>query len=358
MLTSLFRNLRHTHPHIAPASLPLDPLEPRFLLTAAPRITDVSADNRGQVVITLDQPLKPASVSSKSAAIYTTSKGKDRNAKAAVSYSTTTNQITLATTLPADTPYKIYLNSKLVKGADGQALDGEFKKPGKITGNGIPGGDLLVSAKSPPAAKLVARFSTVLGNIDVRLFSSHTPLTVKNFLRYANSPTSNAAYSYDNSFFHRSVSNFIIQAGGFKVASDNKITIVNQSPAVPNEPNPNNPGNIRGTIAMAKLGNNPNSATNQWFFNLADNRAILDNQNGGFTVFGQITNPAGLAVMDKIAALKTFNLEPSNKNTPFTDTPLTNNGDPAIARGSLDPQQDLVLVKRIATLMTVAPLPK
>ncbi len=45
--------------------------------------------------------------------------------------------------------------------------------------------------------------------------------------------------------------------------------------------------NVSGTIAMAKVGNDPNSATSQWFVNLGDNSANLDNQNGGFTVFGK-----------------------------------------------------------------------
>ncbi|XQF91351.1 peptidylprolyl isomerase (plasmid) [Pseudoalteromonas espejiana] len=47
--------------------------------------------------------------------------------------------------------------------------------------------------------------------------------------------------------------------------------------------------NVKGTIAMAKLANDENSATSQWFFNMVDNSTTLDIQNGGFTVFGQIT---------------------------------------------------------------------
>jgi uncharacterized protein (TIGR03437 family) len=57
---------------------------------------------------------------------------------------------------------------------------------------------------------------------------------------------------------------------------------------------------------MAKLGSSPNSATNQWFFNLANNASNLDNQNGGFTVFGRVADAASLAVMDKIAAVPTY----------------------------------------------------
>jgi uncharacterized protein (TIGR03437 family) len=70
---------------------------------------------------------------------------------------------------------------------------------------------------------------------------------------------------------------------------------------------------------MAKLGTDPNSATNQWFFNLANNASNLDGQNGGFTVFGRVANAAGLAVMDKIAAVRVF-----NAGSPFDQIPLYN----------------------------------
>ncbi len=57
--------------------------------------------------------------------------------------------------------------------------------------------------------------------------------------------------------------------------------------------------NLRGTIAMAKTGGNPDSATSEWFVNLGNNAANLDGQNGGFTVFGRVTTPT-MATVDKI----------------------------------------------------------
>jgi len=134
------------------------------------------------------------------------------------------------------------------------------------------------------------RMHTNAGDIDVQLLPATAPLTVQNFLNYMNRG------AYDNSIFHRSVKNFIIQGGGFK----QDFSAIPQDAAVVNE---YSLSNTRGTISMAKLGSDPNSATNQWFFNLADNGANLDNQNGGFTVFGRVANPASLAVMDKIGAL-------------------------------------------------------
>lgn len=63
--------------------------------------------------------------------------------------------------------------------------------------------------------------------------------------------------------------------------------------------------NVKGTIAMAKKGADINSATNQWFFNLADNSNNLDRQNGGFTVFGQVIE--GMDIVEKIGQLKLCN---------------------------------------------------
>ena len=132
------------------------------------------------------------------------------------------------------------------------------------------------------------RFKTTLGDIDVLLLPGSAPKSVENFLKYMNKK------AYDNSVFHRSVQGFIIQGGGFSAALPNL-------PAIPADPpviNEYRESNIRGTIAMAKLGDDPNSATNQWFFNLSNNNAgILNGQNGGFTVFGRIVDSASLAVM-------------------------------------------------------------
>ncbi|WP_200988936.1 Calx-beta domain-containing protein [Anabaenopsis elenkinii] len=77
---------------------------------------------------------------------------------------------------------------------------------------------------------------------------------------------------------------------------------------------------MRGTIAMAKLGNNPNSATSQWFFNLEDNSSNLNNQNGGFTVFGQVSSGNDLNTIDAIAAVPIYNA--SGFHPAWSDLPL------------------------------------
>ena len=123
------------------------------------------------------------------------------------------------------------------------------------------------------------------------------PQTVANFLNYVNRG------AYDGSFPHRSVAGFILQGGGFRFVSD-AVESVPTDPPVANE---FNLSNVRGTPAMAKLGNDPNSAISQWFFNGSDgNAANLDAQNGGFTVFGSVVTN-GLTTVDAIAALPTRN---------------------------------------------------
>jgi len=146
-------------------------------------------------------------------------------------------------------------------------------------------------------ANSVVRFSSNVGEIDMELFDTEKPLTVANFLSYVN------AGRYNQSFIHRSVPGSVIQGGGFGL-SGNAVVSVPTSAAVPNEPGISNQ---RGTVAMAKLGDNPNSATSQWFINLENNAAILDNQNGGFTVFGRVLGN-GMALADRVASLKTQNL--------------------------------------------------
>lgn len=152
---------------------------------------------------------------------------------------------------------------------------------------------LLVALQiAVPAMSLATTVTiqTSLGGIDVELFDTSTPLTVANFLNYVNSG------AYGSSIIHRSVPGFIIQGGGFK-------TTTAAIPANAPVANEFKASNLRGTIAMAKLGGDPNSATNQWFINLADNSANLDAQNGGFTVFGQVIGK-GMQVADAIAALQ------------------------------------------------------
>jgi cyclophilin family peptidyl-prolyl cis-trans isomerase len=196
----------------------------------------------------------------------------------------------------------------------------------------------LSPAFSDPDVSNAVRFTTVLGNIDIALFGQQKPITVTNFLKYVDQgryflfdATANQTAS---SFVHRSVPGFVIQGGGY-------IGTVNPSPTpgtANNNAQPtqvlefgtiqNEPGisNKRGTIAMAKFANDPNSAASEWFINLADNGGApqnLDTTNGGFTVFGRVVGN-GMNVIDSIAAVPVFDKSGGNPSNPFDRLPLRN----------------------------------
>lgn len=165
---------------------------------------------------------------------------------------------------------------------------------------------------SDPSRPKGAWFDTSEGSFIVALFDKATPKTVSNFLGYANRGDYNVTY------VHRVAANFVVQGGGAGPASSTATPTqwraVPKQAAVPNEPGISN---TRGTIAMAKLGNNPDSATNEWFLSLSlgildsgdpptlrYNPEILDRQNGGFTAFGRVVGTAGQAVVDSFNNLQ------------------------------------------------------
>lgn len=188
--------------------------------------------------------------------------------------------------------------------------------------------DLSIFFRDPDASA-AARLVTPLGTMNFTLDGETTPITVQNFLNYVSQgryfKIDPANGQLASTFIHRSVTNFVIQGGGFLSTIDPasatgviQPTTVTPFPAIQNEPVISN---RRGTIAMAKLSGDPNSATSQWYINLADNSggmSMLDTQNGGFTVFGRVAG-TGMTVADAIAALPKF-LGPS----PFDSLPVRN----------------------------------
>ena len=169
-----------------------------------------------------------------------------------------------------------------------------------------------------PAQPTVPQF------IDIELFDDKAPLTVDNFLHYV---LGNAPSSFDGTFFHRLVNGFVLQGGGYNVVNPN--THINTLPPVHNEFHPGDAetSNTIGTLAMAKNPGNPNSATAEFFFNLGNNAANLDTQNGGFTVFGKVVQ--GMSVVSAIAALpvsggapvQNYNADPDNNPQTPAPTP-------------------------------------
>ena len=135
------------------------------------------------------------------------------------------------------------------------------------------------------AAGTLAVFRSPVGEIDVELFDTDKPVTVTNFMRYVESG------AYTNMFIHRWEPNFVIQGGGYYTANRQTtnvgLALVPTSGTITNEYSVGRTfSNTYGTIAMARVGGQTNSATSQWFFNLTNN-SFLDSVDGGFTVFGR-----------------------------------------------------------------------
>lgn len=183
----------------------------------------------------------------------------------------------------------------------------------------------------------IVRLQTVMGVIDIQLLDNDAPITVSNFLNYVD------AHAYDDSFVHRSVPGFVIQGGGYVWDNAaNSVNAVATNAPIINEFDPAH-SNLRGTVAMAKLGGDPNSATSQWFINLADNSGNLDNQNGGFTVFGTVL-AKGMDVADAIAGLQRVNAGGAFTQLPLA-TPLAGNvvtGDNLVILQSVSSGETLV----------------
>ena len=135
---------------------------------------------------------------------------------------------------------------------------------------------------------------------------------------------------------HRLARNFVLQGGGFYpvIVTEPPPLNVSLDPtakvdldADPNTPNPtvlnefgNSPfrSNLRGTVSMAKVGGDPDSATNQFFFNWKNNSSNLDNNNGGFTVFAEVVGN-GMTMIDVFNSdLGITNLNPGDPNNPGT----------------------------------------
>ncbi|MFO1387749.1 peptidylprolyl isomerase [Cellvibrio sp.] len=190
---------------------------------------------------------------------------------------------------------------------------------------------------APSAMATIVQFQTVMGDFQVNLYDKNTPKTVENFLAYVK------AGAYSNTVIHRAIPGFIVQGGGFKYDTKFPLVDVVQNAAVINEPVY---ANKRGTIAMAKVRENPNSATNQWFFNVADNSSKLDAQNSGFTVFGEVMGN-GMAIVDAMVTLNIFNL---GSNTAFTDIPLRNYTSANATNNVAITDKNLVMILNVVVL--------
>ena len=138
------------------------------------------------------------------------------------------------------------------------------------------------------------RLKTNKGDIVIELDAEKAPVTVANFLSYVNQK------HYDGTVFHRVIDGFMIQGGGFAV-DGTKLVEKETGKGIVNE-GKNGLKNSTGTIAMART-NDPNSATSQFFINVADNDMLNFPSNGGYAVFGKVVE--GMEVVNKVKGVST-----------------------------------------------------
>jgi len=184
-------------------------------------------------------------------------------------------------------------------------------------------------------AGTLAQFRTVFGDIEVELYDQDKPVTVQNFIQYVQSGR------YQNLFAHRIVTNFVIQGGGYTVTNRNATNLTFMPvPVYPKITNEFGVGrrfsNVYGTLSMAKLGGDTNSASAQWFFNLADNtRLDAPDTNNFFVVFGHVIRGTnilnlfnGFQPWDGVSApMQSTNLDLHQYfAAPFGDLPLLRPG--------------------------------
>jgi cyclophilin family peptidyl-prolyl cis-trans isomerase len=337
-------------PRSAPRSA-LEPLEGRVLLHNT-FITDVRADNRGEVLVFFEPGASEVPVdqfNKQSVQMWTN--GPDGHAKTAddvrVPTSIRFNQsnqrlLIRGHNVAPGEGYRIRIVSGRISYASGFRMDGDFNGTFP-TGDGVHAGNFEMQVKNDRSATPLMQMSTSQGVMNLTMRGDVAPATVRNFLTYANDG------DFDNAFFTRSEPGFVIQGGSLQINDQNEVVEGQLRPPVVNE---FNISNTRGTMAMARQGGVVNSATNQFFFNLGDNSS-LDTVDEGFTVFAEVAGDNGLATMDAIAALQRVDL--SSQIGPFAATGVSTVPveDPAAAT-SLDPFDHLVVIRRVATQMRIA----
>ncbi len=167
---------------------------------------------------------------------------------------------------------------------------------------------------------------TTQRSIQFDLFDSVAPQTVANFLNYV---TSNR---YQNTIVHRFAKNpdgspFVIQGGGYKTSEFTANPLPSSPAHIPTFPSAQNEFHLTngtiGTLAMARVGGQVNSATSEWFVNLNDN-SFLDTVDEGFTVFGWIVGD-GMSVINEIELLAP-SFVPFPQTNGFTTVPKTAQG--------------------------------
>ena len=167
---------------------------------------------------------------------------------------------------------------------------------------------IITSATTAYAANPKVVMTTNLGAITIELYADKAPKSVGNFLNYVQQGF------YNGTIFHRVISNFMIQGGGFTAELQKKPT----NPTIMNEAN-NGLKNTKGTLAIARTSD-PHSATGQFFINVKDNDFLNHSsptpRGWGYAVFGKVIK--GMKVVEKIRNVDTGSKGPFRQDVPQT----------------------------------------
>ncbi len=184
-------------------------------------------------------------------------------------------------------------------------------------------GNFTITVKDATGAELASHSFTIPeprvqietseGTLVVQLNPTAAPITVANFMQYVNTGF------YTNTLFHRVISGFMVQGGGYtsSTTSANGLSYKTPTSSSIKLESTNGLSNLRGTIAMARTSS-ADSATSQFFINLVDNAFLnyASSTSPGYAVFGTVVD--GMTVVDKIAAI------PTKSVSGTTDIPTTN----------------------------------
>ncbi len=341
----------------------IDLLEGRQLLAnSLLRVGGVTADNRGEVVIQLSE--RATGVKGAAVQIFTAGTdgvlftNDDVKQSARITYSVNKKQIKLTANLTKDTPYRIKIDgkSRIKAEDDGTLLDGNFSGT-LASGDGIAGGNFEAAFNRDTSSTPTVKIRTSEGDILMKMRGDVAPLSAANFLSYANSGR------YDNTFISRRDAGnpFVLQGGGLRITSSTgtyqDVTVTPTDAAIADESSLSNRlSNVRGTISFAKGG--PNTATNQFFFNM-NNNSTLDSPSrgdGGFTPFAEVES-SSMATLDRIDAKPLADLtlqigiQAATAQTPIASVPVNNVTN---ATGTINPFRDLIVFYRTAVVMKMS----
>ena len=165
-----------------------------------------------------------------------------------------------------------------------------FKKIALAAGALLFAANLMAATPAPTKAPHVL-LNTSFGEIEIELDPVKAPISSKNFLDYVDSGF------YTNTIFHRVIPGFMVQGGGFTAQMTQKDT----KDPIKNEAS-NGLHNVRGTLSMARTSN-PDSATSQFFINVADNAFLNPGRDAGYAVFAKVVK--GMDVVDQIVNSQT-----------------------------------------------------